>query len=304
MKIVNQEPLSKHTTLKLGGPARYFSEAHSEQELKELLDYAQGNGVSYCVIGEGSNLLVSDEGFDGLIIKNSIKGISVKDSTLSVKSGTRLQDLVDFGNNNGFSGFEHLTGIPGTVGGAIYGNAGAYGQIISDKLIRVKILRREKTSWLNRENCGFAYRDSAFKKGNSIILEAEFRLDKDSAEKLKAESAQILKERLKKYLPGIMCPGSFFKNVLESDLTKEQLVKIPKEKILYGKIPAGYLLEMVGAKGKQLGKIKVADYHGNLFINLGGGTSRDFYILAMEYRDKVKEKFGIEFQPEVQLIGF
>ncbi len=304
MKFINQEPLSKHTTLKLGGTAKYFSEARSEKELIELLDYARKNSISYLVIGEGSNLLVSDQGFGGLIIKNSIRGIFLKGSMINVKSGTSLQELVDFANNNGLRGLEHLTGIPGTVGGAVYGNAGAYGQSISDYLVRVKILQNGKEKWVNKIDCGFGYRESFFKKDKSIILAAELGLDKGSSEELKSESAKILSERLKKYKPGIMCPGSFFKNILESDLSKEQLGKIPPEKIVYGKIPAGYLLENVGAKGEKLGKIKVAEYHGNLFINLGGGSAKDFYDLATKYKNKVKEKFGITLEPEVQLVGF
>jgi len=303
MKIIKGEQLSKHTTLALGGPAKFFAYAKTENELKDLINYAEKSKIPYMVIGGGSNLLISEKGYNGLVIVNLLRGISVGDSSLAVRSGTHLQELVDFANNNGFAGLEHLTGIPGTVGGAIYGNAGAYGQTVSDNLIRVKILKNGEELWLNKKDCGFAYRESVFKKDKSIILDAEFRLDKASFEKLKAESAKILSERLKKYKPAIMCPGSFFKNVLESDLAKEQLEKIPKEKIVYGKIPAGYLLEVVGAKGDHLGKIKIADYHGNLFINLGGGTAKDFYELATRYKDKVKDRFGIELQPEVQLVG-
>jgi len=205
----------------------------------------------------------------------------------------------------GYVGMEKMTGIPGTVGGAVYGNAGAYGQVVSDKLLRVKVFDGKKVTWVPKKLCKFGYRESIFKKNKWVLLEAEFLFNSrvDPAE-LKKAAADTLTLRLKKYKPGLKCPGSFFKNIEVKDLTREQLVKIPKEKIVYEKVPAGYLLEEVGAKGKKLGKILIADFHANLFINTGGGNPTDFYNLAKTYAEKVEEKFGIKLEPEVQLVGF
>ncbi|MEK9178771.1 MAG: UDP-N-acetylenolpyruvoylglucosamine reductase, partial [Patescibacteria group bacterium] len=155
-----------------------------------------------------------------------------------------------------------------------------------------------------KDECNFSYRDSDFKKNKYVLLEAEFRLDKGDTEALKKEVNETLTIRLKKYKPGIACPGSFFKNVQVKDLSRQQLEKIPKEKIVYEKIPAGYLLEEVGAKGAKKGEIEIAAFHANLFMNKGKGTSQDFFALSQEFRQKVKEKFGIELESEVQLIGF
>lgn len=297
--------MSNVTTLNIGGPAKDFKVAKSE---KELIDFIKAN-QPFLVIGEGSNLLVSDQGVDKLVIKNEVSEIVQDGSVVTVKSGTILQNLVDFTISHGLSGLQNLTGIPGTVGGAIYGNAGAYGQTISDHLISVVILdpsviRNEvkDLKTLSKDECNFGYRDSGFKKNGYIILEATFKLEPGKPEELKKVADEILAKRLLKYPKGIKCPGSFFKNLVVSELPQDILNKI-KEKQVFGKIPAGALLEEVGAKGDKLRQIEIASYHANLFINRGGGRAEDFYNLAKKYAKKVKEKFGISLEPEVQLIN-
>jgi len=304
-KVLSQEPLENHTTLGLGGPASFFIKADSEDELISIVKKANSLGVKNMVIGDGSDLLVSEKGFPGLVIKNNIQGIKTSNYKFMVKCGTSLQSLVDRSIMEGCQGMEKMTGIPGTVGGAVYGNAGAYGQVVSDNLTRVRAFDGKKVRWVPKKLCQFGYRESIFKKNKWVLLEVEFLFkSKVSPAQLKKEAADTLTLRLKKYKPGLKCPGSFFKNIEVKDLTREQLIKIPKEKIVYGKIPAGYLLEEVGAKGKRLGKILIADFHANLFINTGGGNPTDFYKLAKTYTKKVEEKFGIKLEPEVQLVGF
>lgn len=298
-------PLANYTTLGIGGPAKLFVKVTSVNLLKEVIKFAQHNYMDSLVVGSGSNLLVSDNGFNGIVIKNCIRGIKISNNKISANGGMLLQDLVDAANKKGLRGLEKLAGIPGTVAGAIYGNAGAYGQSISEKLTRVGVLDRDKEYWINKTGCGFDYRNSNFKENkNLVILEAEFILEKDDPKLLVQTSAEISKIRLEKYPNGIKCPGSFFKNVITQNLSQENLEKIPADKIAYGKIPAGYLLEMVGAKGARKGSIKIADFHANLIINEGLGTSVDFLELAWEYKDKVKNKFGVELELEVQLVGF
>ncbi len=198
---------------------------------------------------------------------------------------------------------QRLTGIPGTVGGAVYGNAGAYGQTISDSIEKVTAFDGSEIVTLTREDCGFSYRDSSFKKNNLIILEVYFKLKRSEPEGLKREADETLRKRTTKYKPGIKCPGSFFKNVLMENLIPEQKKLIPDKTDTFGKVPAWFFLDSVGAKGQIKGKIQIADFHGNLFINDGGGTAKDFYNLAKEQQEKVKEKFGITLEPEVQLIN-
>lgn len=295
--------LARFATLEIGGPSSYFFKANSKKSLIKAVKAAKTFRISFIVIGSGSNLLIHDNGYEGLIIKNNIKGIKIKGSMINPEGGVLLQTLVDKANENGLSGLERLTGIPGTVAGAIYGNAGAYGQTISDNLTRVGVTDGDKTFWLSKKECGFQYRESIFKKQKDlIILKAEFELVKGNSVELKKTSEEIADLRRKKYLLGIRCPGSFFKNVLLEKLPKHLQNDMPED--YYGKVPAWYFLEEVGAKGQKRGDIKIADFHANLFINEGGGKASDFFELAKEYKEKVKEKFGITLEPEVQLVGF
>ncbi len=305
LQILDNIPFKELTALNIGGPAKKVVTVVSEQELVGALSFAREVNLPFLIIGGGSNLLVSDSGVDALVIKNEMEGIKKEVKTLTVKSGTILQHLIDYANQNNLAGLQNLAGIPGTVGGAVYGNAGAYGQSISDCLREVTALDPDtgQTVTLSKEECEFSYRDSIFKKNRFIILEVKLKLEQGDGEKLKKESAETIKKRSIKYPPGIKCPGSFFKNLIATDLPKEVLGKIPKDKIVYGKIPAGTLLEMVGARGDNLNGIEIASYHANLFINKGGGKAQDFYTLAKKYADKVRLELGIELEPEVQLIN-
>lgn len=293
------------TTLSIGGPVKEVTSVETEQQLINNIEAAVVKKIPYLVIGGGSNLLVSDQGFPGIVIKNEMAGMNTFGDNIIAKSGQSLQSLIDFATENKLAGLENLAGIPGTVGGAIYGNAGAYGQTISDHLISVKVFDPGSETMKQLENleCQFSYRDSIFKKNKQILLEATFSLAPGDAIELKVASLEIIKKREVKYPPGIKCPGSFFKNIPTETLPSEILAKLPKEFILYGKVSAGALLESVGAKGASIRNIKIAPYHANLFINEGNGTAQDFYDLAKTYSQKVFEKYGIRLEPEVQLIN-
>jgi len=296
--------LAKYTTLNIGGPARYFIEVTTESELKESILYALKNKIPYLVIGGGSNLLVNDKGFGGFVIRNLITGIKENKDRIYVKTGTTLSGLVNYTVSKGLFGMQKMVRIPGTVGGAIYGNSGSYGQAIGDYILKVKVFDGNKSFWLSKIQCCFGYRDSIFKKNNYFIIEVVFKFPKGHKKDLAKEFKETLSIRIKKYPLNIKCPGSFFKNIEASTLTRGQLNTIPQDKIVYGKLPAGYLLEEVGANGMSLGEIKVADYHGNLLLNQGGGKASDFFKLAKCLKEKVRHKFKIELEPEVQLVGF
>lgn len=299
------EPMSAHTTLEIGGAAKFFLEVTSQESLLKILNLATEHSLSFLIIGGGSNLLVSDQPLGLLVIKNSISGLSQQDQVLTVSAGTPLQTLVGYSIEHGLAGLQKLTGIPGSVGGAIFGNAGAYGQTISDLLVEIRCIdpKTLEIVKVSRQDAQFAYRDSGFKTNGLIILEASFALSPAKVETLKQESAQTLKIRLEKYKPGIKCPGSFFKNILVNQLSPEILAKIPSERMVYGKIPAGFLLEAVGARGLRQGQIEIAPFHGNLIMNLGEGKAQDFYQIAKECKRRVKSQFGITLEPEVQLIN-
>ena len=295
-------PMRDFTTLRIGGPAQAMAVARTQEELIEIVRIARGEGIPFLLLGGGSNLLVADEGVASLAIKNEVGGVWRRGDLVVARAGARLQDLVDFTLGSALAGLERMTGIPGTVGGAVYGNAGAYGQTISDHLEEVICFDGSNLRSLGREDCQFAYRSSVFKRNGFIVLEVCLRLAPADPSALIAESREIRRQRLLKYPVGLRCPGSFFMNVLAEQLPAETLALIPPDKVIYGKVPAGYLLEQAGAKGQVRGDIEISQVNANLFINRGDGTAADFILLATEQARNVKQKYGIELTPEVQFI--
>jgi UDP-N-acetylmuramate dehydrogenase len=303
---INQNiPLTPLTTLGIGGNARFFVEVYTTENLKQAIISANEKKLPWIVIGGGSNLLVSDKGYPGLVIKNNLQGITFEQEKIKIQAGTSLQELVDFTIENELDGMSTMTGIPGSVGGAIYGSAGAYGDNIRDFLLEISYLDGEEIKTLTKDQFETGYRDSFFKHHKSlVILSAVFGgFQKGNKEEMQKECEQIMQKRNAKYPPEQKCPGSFFKNVIASELSNEQLKNIPPDKIIFGKIPAGYLLESVGAKGAKRGQIAVAENHANTFINLGEGSAEDFYQLSLDLAKKVYQKFSIKLEPEVQFIN-
>ncbi len=300
--------LKNVSTIKIGGMSEFFINIKTEKELVEIVTWAKKNKVKWFIVGEGSNLIPNDNGFEGLIVKNEINEFKTKDTKVFLGAGNNLLKSIFKLNRLGLAGMEKMAGIPGTVGGAIRGSAGAYGQEIKDNIVRVKIYDEDKIIWLSKKQCHFAYRESIFKKKkNWIILAAEFKLKNENSKKLSKTSEEIIKLRQQKYWPDLLCPGSFFKNIVikrikPSSLKKKLLSKIPENKVTYGKVPAGYLLEMVGSKGMRCGNIKVAIHHGNLIYNIGKGKSSEIIRLAEVLKSKVRKKFGINLEEEVQYL--
>ncbi len=218
-----------------------------------------------------------------------------------VDAGMSLDEFVRACLSRGMAGIEKLSGIPGSVGGAIVGNAGAYGQTISDRLLSVEVYNDGYRTF-TKEECRFRYRESIFKHSDGAILRARFLFTVDDREKLEAERARILALREKKYAPHLKCPGSFFKNLLVENIPASVLEEIRTTRDFYGKLPAWVLLDAVGARGMRIGDIGVTDFHGNLIVNYGHGTFADVRALARQLKERVKEKFGIELEEEVRYI--
>lgn len=278
----------------------------SPNDLEKAVKKLKQKSERFFVIGGGTNIIANDRGFNGTIIKIADNNIKISKNRILCGAGLALGELIKAANKQGLAGLETLAGIPGTVGGAIFGNAGAYGREISDSLIKIKIFNEEKLSWLPKKECGFNYRESIFKKRPAwIILGAEFKLKKASSLYLTKKSKEIITLREKKYKPGIRCAGSIFKNILSvSSVGKKLMGRIPPEKIIKGKIPAGYLLEQVGANGMKMGGISVAKHHGNLIVNNNRGTARDAKMLIEVLKKKIKNRYGVELEEEVQYLGF
>ena len=197
-----------------------------------------------------------------------------------------------------------MTGIPGWVGGAVYGNAGAYGHSIEERIRSVRYFAAGETRTLDRAGCEFEYRESVFKRQKDwIVLGAWLDMERADSVGLRATAQDIRKIRDEKYPPDMRCAGSIFKNLLLKDLPESVQTHLPERVIREGKVPSAYFLEQAGAKGMECGGIRVADYHANLIYNAGGGTARDLCALIEQLKVRVRERFGLELEEEVQYVG-
>ena len=282
------EPLSTHAFFRIGGPADLYFRADASSDLRTIIGLARRTGLRYAVIGGGSNLLFDDEGFRGLVIQNAASGIAEfpERTLIEADSGTPLEAVVDFAASRGLAGMEFLAGIPGTVGGAVYGNAGAFGRAMGDILEYALLLSPDGRE--ERSGAGvleFAYRYSILKKRPDILLRAGFRLASGEEREIRAKMADNLALRARRHPDrGAAYPGSYFKNPVFPDGCRQA---------------AGYLLEQAGARGMRSGAAAVYSGHCNFIINEGGATARDVRTLAAELKRRVSEKFGIRLEEEV-----
>lgn len=296
------EPLAQYTTFGIGGTAQYFVDVKDKTELLRVLEDVKKQRLRYWILAGGSNVVCSDSEIPGVCIRVATGSVEVEGTTILADAGTKLGALVDTAIDAGLEGLETLSGIPGTVGGAIVGNAAAYGQAISGPLVRVEIFDGETVRWIKKEECGFTYRDSLFKAKPWIALRAEFVLKHGNSAALREKAKEIIALREKKYPPGIKCPGSYFKNLLLENLSLEAKALVPENRDFYGKVPAWFFLNEVGARGMVQGGLRIADIHGNLILNEGGATYEDAVALAAELKKRVREKFGVELEEEVRYI--
>ncbi len=301
MKFARKKSLQKISTFCIGGHAEYFFESGSERELLKAIKVAEEKKIPWRVMGEGSNILFPDAMTKGLLIRVKGGKIERKGNLVAVSAGIPLKKLIDFSIQKGLGGLESLSGIPGTVGGAITGNAGAYGHSISECVKRVEVWERGAARWIPAQECSFSYRESGFKYRPCLILKIELKLAPAKKSELLLKSKRIVAERTRKYPKGLKCPGSFFKNPLVAGMPRSALRKIDMRNVIDGKVPAGYLLEAVGAKAMRVGAIQVADYHGNLFINTGKGTEAQVKKLTNILKERVQRTFGITLHEEVRI---
>jgi len=258
MKFRKNVPLKNYTTFKIGGPAKYFFEAKRKEELIEAIKLAKKLELPFFILGGGSNLLVSDKGFDGLVIK----------------FGQPLSSYVS-------KGLEWAVGIPGTVQGAVYSNAGAFKKSMKDVVKEVEVFdtKTEKIKNFKSKDCKFGYRDSIFKKNkNLIILSVKIKSKKSNRKKIK----QYLDYRKKTQPLNFPSAGSIFKN------------------------PRGFfaadLIERCGLRGKRIGKVKISEKHANFIVNLGNGKAKDVKKLIKIIKNKVKNKFGVTLKEEIVVL--
>ncbi len=280
--------LKNYSNFKIGGQADFFFEASSPKELLLSIKCARDYSIRFYLIGGGYNILFDDKGFRGLIIKNSTQKINlIKDSCLiKASSGIYLYDLVQFSLDAGLGGFEFLAGIPGTVGGAVFSNAGAFNQKIGDFLRSAEIFdKNNERKKVNRDFFSFRYRFSCLKEDHHVLLNAVFELHTKGKKMIASQIQKNLKVRKNKHPPeNIPCAGSYFKNPVNE---KGQM------------IPAAYFLDKVGAKSLKIGGAAVYSGHANFIINNKNASARDVLNLAEELKKRVREHFHIDLEEEV-----
>jgi len=265
---------------------------------------ARASGLETVVIGGGTNLIAADSGFRGIVLRYRGSRLWAANGRVQAEAGAELQDLVDFAIGRGLAGLETLAGIPGSVGAAVYGNAGAYGHSISERVLRVRFYDGRTVRVFENEECRFQYRESVFKRHKDwIVFSAELKLEAGDAHALREKAGDILKVRNEKFPVTMKCAGSIFKNLLLRELPGDAAAQIPESVVREGKVPAAWFLEQVGAKGMARGDIRVADYHANLIYNAGAGTAADLCALIRELKTRVAERFGVELEEEVQYVG-
>lgn len=308
LTIVRDAPLRDYTRFAIGGPAALLVQAASPEAFRLALQEAKSRAVPLLVMGGGSNLVVSDTGFDGLVLRLSSSAICQVDGNrlaVSVEAGAVLQDVVDWTIAAGLSGMETLTGIPGSIGGAVYGNAGAYGRSIHELIETVMVTDGEQVHMLQNADCRFGYRESIFKQRKDwTILEAKLKLSSGIAAELKKKASEIYIIRAQKYPPDMKCAGSIFKNLFFVQLPAPVREQIPPALVRDGKVPSAWFLEQTGVRGMRLGDIEVAPYHANLVYNLGHGNSSDLLTVINDLKRRVHERFGFYLEEEVQYVGF
>jgi len=280
------ESLKKHTTYGIGGPADLMIFPKSKQDLIKVIEIINDNKIQLTILGSGSNVLVSDNGIRGAVIslKNSLKQIEVDDNILYAECGTMLGKIVKHAVKNNLIGLENLNGVPGTLGGALIMNAGAWGGEISENLIHVEVINsKSEIQKIQKKDLNFSYRQSSFNK-DDILLSAKFNLKKADKDIIKENFIEAQSGRKKSQPLNKRSAGSLFKN--------------PKNN------SAGKLLDEAGLKGFSIGDAKISEKHANFFINDGDATSKDMLMLIKKAHKEVKDKFNVNLSLEVKLMGF
>ncbi|HPW45944.1 MAG TPA: UDP-N-acetylmuramate dehydrogenase [bacterium] len=282
-----RKPLSGFTTFRIGGPAP-IAEVSSPEELLDAIGDANSRGLDWIVIGHGSNILAHDEGVDkGVIVFSDDSEPKLKDCIIEASAGIPLATLIDFSQLHSLSGLENLAGIPGSLGGAIAGNAGAYGSSISDCIYEIEIATRKGNPLrIPKEKLSFSYRNSAIKRERIPILRAILRLTVGERSEISERIAERIEDRKTKHPDYRVVPtaGSFFKNPLNSDGDR---------------VAAGKLLDECGCRGMRIGKATTWHRHANIIVTDGKSSYAEVRALATMMAERVREKFGISLENEV-----
>ncbi len=300
--------LSKYSNYKIGGPARYFCLAPTLEDVKKAVLWAKEKNAKIFILGGGTNLLINDSGFDGLVIKVDIQQLTTNEQVVFVGAGVLMEDLLRFTIRKNLSGLEWAGGLPGTFGGAIRGNAGAFGGEIKDNILSVESLDIESVEVIKRNNseCRFNYRNSIFKErqGQEVVVSAEINLIKGDPEKIRSSIEEKIKFRKDHHPLEYPNTGSTFKNVDLKQVPQWVLEKLqpPIKKDPFPVVPTAYLISEAGLKGRREGDCMVSPKHPNFLVNLGHATAKDVRTLIEVVKSEIKNKFNITLEEEIQIV--
>ena len=294
-------PLAPLTTFGIGGAARWFVDVKNEDELKEALAYAQKRKVAFYIFAGGSNVLIPDEGLNGVVIHIAGENHVFFETGLRADAGCTLLSLIKASAERSLGGWENLAGIPGTFGGAVRGNAGAFGSEIKDFLSRVTAFNTSTLKsrvWV-APNLNFSYRSSSFKREPEwVILSATVELGHIKKEESLRKIEETIAEREKRHLQNVAAAGSFFMNPVAPDDVVGLFEKEKQVKSRDNRVPAGWLIEKAGLKGTAVGGAIASEQHPNYIVNTGGATAKDVLALAAKIKDEVKKQFGVDLHEE------
>lgn len=306
------EPLAKHVNIRIGGPADFYVEAKSSEEIVQAVEAAVADGLPFVVFGGGSNTLPSDDGFRGLVIQAANRGWSIEGERVYAEAGVPSAFLARKAAEAGLTGLEWAVSLPGTIGGAVRGNAGCFGGETKDALASVDALRvrdgKVERVTYSPEDCAFGYRDSAFKRNADVVLDVELELTPAPKEECLARLDAVLSKRKLEQPSDNPSAGCMFKNFDfkdESDIYKlKERLEVPAPFLAVKRIPAGWLIEQAELKGMKVGGAQVSDKHGNFLVNLGDATASDVLQLISLIKMRIRDGYGIQLEEEVQLLGF
>lgn len=305
------EPMDKHTSFRVGGAARLYVVASTPEEIIQAVEAALSLDIPWYVYGGGSNMLVADEGYEGVIVQAANREIRIEGDTVTADAGAITGLVARQTVAAGLGGFEWAVGVPGTIGGAVYGDAGCYGGEMRDVVVSVDAFRlsdRQRVT-LTNEQCKFGYRFSYFKFEPHLIFRTTLKLapSKD-VEASKKRLEEIMQMRKDKQPLESSSAGCVFKNFEFSDEKELELLKrqmdVPQGMIDKKQISVGWLIEQAGLMGMSVGEVEVSKKHGNFFINKGKARAQDILALISRIKMKVRDDLGIELHEEVQYVGF
>ncbi len=304
-------PLSSHTVFRIGGVCRYFYEARSEEALIEAADWAAAYELPVFVLGAGSNILASEKGFQGLVVRPVYSDLRVMGNVIHAGAGAMMPHVAAYAQKEGLSGFEWAIGIPGTVGGSVRGNAGCNGSSMADVVDSVRVYNAafKRMKKLSTADCRFGYRDSKFKHHPElVILSAAIGLHPGGREAITEKMREYSLHRVATQDIGSQCAGCVFKNIpwerVPFDRRERLLTRFPELQRFKNQshIPTAFLIDVLGLKGHAIGGAMVSKKHGNFFLNTSGATFHDLAILISHCKEYVHRKTGLLLEEEIQYL--